>query len=352
MAFSMGRVNWARVNSPDTYPVNRTDVIAWIVAVVALVLVIKLHLLSSLLAGLLVYKLVDVLTPWLRLRALDRTAARVLAVMLIASIVIAVLVSIAVGIVAFLRNSDESVPLLLQRMAQIVEDARAILPEGLRKYIPENTATLQNTIAEWLRSNASSLQLAGRGIGRTLVHILMGMVIGALLSMQKAATPVNRPPLTEHIARHAGRLGSAFQRVVFAQFWISLINSFFTWLYLGVALPLFGVDLPLVKTLVALTFIVGLMPIIGNLISNTAIVIVCLSQGVPVAVASLAYLVIIHKLEYFLNARIIGSHINARAWELLIAMLVMEAAFGIPGLIAAPIFYAYFKEELREKRLI
>ena len=106
------------------------------------------------------------------------------------------------------------------------------------------------------------------------------------------------------------------------------------------------------KTLVALTFIVGLLPIIGNLISNTAIVIVCLSQGVPVAAASLVFLVVIHKLEYFLNARIIGSHINARAWELLIAMLVMEAAFGIPGLIAAPIFYAYFKEELRAKALV
>jgi predicted PurR-regulated permease PerM len=81
-------------------------------------------------------------------------------------------------------------------------------------------------------------------------------------------------------------------------------------------------------------------------------VIVCLSQGLPVAAISLVYLVVIHKLEYFLNARIIGSHINARAWELLIAMLVMEAAFGIAGLIAAPIFYAYFKQEFRGKGLI
>ncbi len=147
-------------------------------------------------------------------------------------------------------------------------------------------------------------------------------------------------------------MGSVFQRVVFAQVWISLINTFFTWVYLDIVLSLFGVDLPLVKTLVALTFIVGLLPIIGNLLSNSAIVIVCLSQGVPVAVASLVFLVVIHKLEYFLNARIIGSHINARAWELLIAMLVMESAFGIPGLVAAPIFYAYFKEELREKGLV
>jgi predicted PurR-regulated permease PerM len=77
-----------------------------------------------------------------------------------------------------------------------------------------------------------------------------------------------------------------------------------------------------------------------------------LSQVLPVAVASVVYLVVIHKLEYFLNARIVGALVNARAWELLVAMLVLEAAFGIPGLIAAPIFYAYFKEELHNKGLV
>jgi predicted PurR-regulated permease PerM len=180
----------------------------------------------------------------------------------------------------------------------------------------------------------------------------MGMIIGALLSLQKATRHADRRPLSERISRHAERLASAFRRVVFAQFWISSINTFFTWLYLGVALPAFGVDLPLVKSLVTITFVVGLLPIVGNLISNTAIIIVSLSQGLPVAIASLVYLIVIHKLEYFLNARIIGLHINARAWELLVAMLVMEAAFGIPGLVAAPIFYAYFKEELHDKGLV
>jgi predicted PurR-regulated permease PerM len=335
-----------------TQPVARSDIAAWIVAALALAFIIKLHLLSALLAGLLVFKLVDVLTPWLRLRALGRDGPRVLAVTLIATAVIAALIGIGVGLVTLLRDGGESVPLLMQKMAQIIEDARAILPAGLRGYLPEDTANLQQNMAEWLRTNAGALQVAGRGIGRSLVHVLMGMIIGALISMQKAANPSERRPLTEQIVRHAARLASAFQRVVFAQFWISLINTFFTWIYLDVVLRLFGVELPFVKILVALTFVVGLMPIIGNLISNTAIVIVCLSQGVPVAVASLVYLVVIHKLEYFLNARIIGSHIKARAWELLIAMLVMEAAFGISGLIAAPIIYAFFKDELRAKALI
>jgi predicted PurR-regulated permease PerM len=101
-----------------------------------------------------------------------------------------------------------------------------------------------------------------------------------------------------------------------------------------------------------ITFVAGLLPILGNLISNTIIFIVSLSQSLSLALVSLTYLVIIHKLEYFLNARIIGGHIRARAWELLIAMIALEAAFGISGLIAAPIYYAYLKDELRARELI
>jgi predicted PurR-regulated permease PerM len=62
--------------------------------------------------------------------------------------------------------------------------------------------------------------------------------------------------------------------------------------------------------------------------------------------------VVIHKFEYFLNARIVGGQIRANAWELLIAMLLMESVFGIAGIVAAPIFYAYIKSELRARDLV
>ena len=115
-------------------------------------------------------------------------------------------------------------------------------------------------------------------------------------------------------------------------------------------LPLFGIHLPFTKTLIVLTFVIGLLPIIGNLISNTVIFVVSLSHSLAVAMAALAYLIIIHKLEYFLNARIIGSQIRAKAWEILLALLVLEAAFGIPGLIAAPIYYAYPERRAATRR--
>ena len=79
------------MNSASATPVSRADIIGWVVAAVALALVIKLHLLSALLAALLVYKLVDVLNPWLRVYKIGRDGARVLAVTLIATAVIAAL---------------------------------------------------------------------------------------------------------------------------------------------------------------------------------------------------------------------------------------------------------------------
>jgi predicted PurR-regulated permease PerM len=114
-------------------------------------------------------------------------------------------------------------------------------------------------------------------------------------------------------------------------------------------LPLAGRPLPFAKTMIAVTFVVGLLPIIGNLISNTIIVLVALGVSVFDAAMALAFLVGIHKLEYVLNAQIIGTEIRAHAWEILLAMLVLEAAFGLRGLIAAPIFYAYLKEDLKTR---
>jgi predicted PurR-regulated permease PerM len=87
-------------------------------------------------------------------------------------------------------------------------------------------------------------------------------------------------------------------------------------------------------------------------INSTVIVVVSLSVSLLTAISSLVFLVVIHKLEYFVNARIIGVKIGARAWELLLAMLIMDACFGIPGVIAAPIYYAYLKDELSARKLI
>lgn len=327
----------------------RVDLVTGALFAVGLLLLLPLQLLPGLLAGLLVYALVNAMVPAPTTPlALGTQVPRVLAVSLIATAVIAMITLAGFGVASFFRHGGENLPALVQRMAEILDGAREQLPGWLLQYLPEDAEALRQALVAWLRENAGTFQVVGLEFGRVLGHILLGMVAGAMLSLERAVAGGAEGVLATAIAGRGLQLAQAFRRVVFAQFRISAINTLFTALYLAVLLPLLGIDLPFKKTLILLTFVAGLLPILGNLISNTIICVVSLSQGFWVATGSLAYLILIHKLEYFLNVKIIGGHIRARAWELLIAMVIMEAAFGIAGLIAAPIYYAYLKAELTE----
>ena len=332
-------------DTPSAKPTAH-EIAAWLIAAAALSLVLMLHLLPALLAGLLVHELVHILAPRLGVTRLGRTPAKLAAIALLSTAVVALLTLAVYGSVAFFRSDIGSLPALMQKMAEIIEGARAMLPDWITASLPNSADALANSMAHWLREHAGEVQIIGKEAGRGIVHILFGVVIGAMISLHEAAPPGERRPLWQALIERAARLALAFRRIVFAQVRIAALNAFFTWLYLDVTLPMLGIHLPLAKTLVAVTFVVGLLPVIGNLVSNTVIVVVSLSQSIQVALASLVFLVVIHKLEYFLNARIVGSRISARSWELLLAMLTMEAAFGVPGLVAAPIYYAYLKDEL------
>ena len=327
------------------------ELAAWVLMAFALVFVLRLHLLTALLAGLLVFELVHMMAPPLQ-RRFFRRGARMIAVAILSTLIIGFISAAIIGIIAYMRSDAGSLPALLHKMAEILESARQALPPWLVDYVPEGADALRESLAQWLREHAGEVRLMGAETLRGFAHILIGMIVGAMLALREAVDGTAEKPLAYAISTQASRLGDAFRRVVFAQLRISLINTSFTAVYLAVVLPLFGVNLPLTKTMIAITFIAGLLPVIGNLISNTVIVIVSLAYSPNIAAGSLAFLVVIHKLEYFLNARIIGTQIRSHAWELLVAMLAMEAAFGLGGVVAAPIYYAYVKAELVRRGLV
>jgi len=328
------------------------DVSAWILTGLALVLVFPLHLFSALMFGLLVFDLVQSAAPLLRITRIGHKRAKVVVVGLLAAAIVAALVALSWKAAVFLRGGEGHVQTLLKKMAEILGDVRSRLPGWAVENLPDTIEDLNGGVADMLREHAEEVQQAGKGIGMTMAHVLIGMVLGAIVSLNPGAGQGERPPLAQALVERARRLSQAFRSVVFAQVRISALNTTLTFLYLMVALPVAGVRLPLVKTMVAVAFLTGLIPVVGNLISNSIIVVVSLSFSFPVAVWSMVYLVFIHKLEYFLNARIVGGRIQARTWELLLAMLVMEAAFGLPGLVAAPVYYAYLKRELSDRGVV
>ncbi len=131
----------------------------------------------------------------------------------------------------------------------------------------------------------------------------------------------------------------SFNRVMGAQIIISTLNTGFTAIYL------IAIDLPYAALVIAATFLCGLLPIVGNLISNTIIVILSFRVSPQLAIASLVYLVVLHKLEYFLNSKIIGDRIKNPVWLTLLGLIIGERLMGIPGMILAPVVLNFVKVE-------
>lgn len=332
----------------------RIYIFTQVLALAALVAVIKLELLGAMLAGLLVYQIVDFGARRLGRIGVIPVVGKSLLLFFVAIVVVSAFGLCMYTFASHVAGNGKagSFAALLQRMADVVDAGRGYMPEWMQQYLPANIDEWQVAASDWLRENARNLSVIGRDVGRFLVHLILGMIIGGMMALSPPFQE-RGGPFAQAVSDRLDFLSVAFRRIVFSQIRISALNTFLTGVYLMGILPiLLGHPLPLTKTLVVLTFLAGLLPVIGNLISNTAIFLISLSVSPLAAVGSLAFLIIIHKLEYFMNARIIGGQIRARAWEILLAMIVMEAAFGVPGVVAAPIYYAYLKDELSAQKLI
>ena len=328
---------------------SKSEIASWILAFITLALVLYLNLLPALLTGLLIHELVRLWAPYIekKLNTHSRKAR-----LLVVIVLISFSFSIIVGSVALVFQfiSQESLSSLVFLLADVIDKINHFLPEWIRTYLPQNVNEMKEATAQTLRTNAASIGSYSKGLGITLIQCVIGLVIGSLVTLHRFSSPMR--PLAAALAKRLKNLADTFKNIVFAQVRISFINTIFTGTYLAIILPLFGINLPFVKTMIAVTFIVGLLPVVGNLISNTVIFLISLTYSPMVAISSLTFLIVIHKIEYFLNAVIIGSRVSAAAWELLCSMLILEAIFGVPGVVAAPIYYAYLKRELAHYRLI
>jgi predicted PurR-regulated permease PerM len=324
-------------------------VVSYLLSVFAVLFVLDFHLLAAAFAGLAVHVLTVKLAG--RLPRQWSGGAHAAALGAIALGVILGLLAVGFGLSFFLRGHHGMVA-LLTIVADTLEKLKQALPGDMSAVLPETVDDLRDQITTLLQEHGRQISAAGMAGFKTFAHVLLGMIIGGMTVLHRFKDMDCCPPLAAQLYDRSKALAVAFDKVVFAQAKISALNTVLTVLYLVIVLPLFGVHLPLVKILIPFTFVAGLIPVLGNLVSNTAVVLISLSVSPGVAVASLGFLIAIHKLEYFTNARIIGGEVDAKAWELLCAMLAMEAVFGVAGVVSAPVVYAWLKAELKAKEMI
>jgi predicted PurR-regulated permease PerM len=335
--------------STDIFIPPRYNTISYCLAALIVLLVLRFHLVPAVFAGLAVYVLTLKLAHHLP-RNMNRIAQKVsLAVVVLC--VITCLTCAGAAVWSFIRSSH-GISALLTTVVETLGSLRRTLPAQVAELLPTTIEDLRQLFVGLLGEHVQKISVVGMEGLKVFAHILLGMVIGGMAAVHHFKDHDAVPPLITALRSRLRNLSTAFDKVVFAQVKISGFNTALTACYLLIALPLFGIHLPMATFLVLLTFAVGMLPVVGNLISNTVIVVISLGVSFGVGVASLIFLVLIHKAEYFMNARIVGHEVQATAWELLIAMLLLEALFGVAGLVAAPVVYAWIKAEAKAQGMI
>jgi predicted PurR-regulated permease PerM len=323
--------------------------VSYILSLAVVFLVLRFQLLPAIFAGLAVYVLTLKLARHLP-KNMNRVARKV-ALGVVVICVITCLTSAAAAIWSFI-GSSHGIAALLTTIVDTLGSLRGTLPTSVADVLPTTIEGLRQQLIEMFGEHVQKISVVGMEGIKVFAHILLGMVVGGMAAVHHFNEHDKAPPFISAMRKRLRTLTTAFDKVVFAQVKISALNTALTAAYLLVALPLFGIKLPMAAILVLLTFAVGMLPVVGNLVSNTVIVVISLGISPAVGISSLFFLVLIHKAEYFMNARIVGHEVQATAWELLSAMLLLEAVFGVVGLVAAPVVYAWLKAEVKELGLI
>jgi predicted PurR-regulated permease PerM len=331
-------------------PATREEVAAWILAGIALVFVFARHLVPALVAGLLVQLILHVIAKRLHGPWLSAGLAKAISVMLLGLVAASLTAGAVILVLGLLRGRLGDLPALFEAMAEALEKIHARLGAAGFLVPALDAEELQVLVSARLKEHGGLLGRAGGEMGRVLVHTFMGILVSLLVFFRRES--LSRGPLAAALSERVRRFTDAFETIVRAQAEISAINTALTAVFLLAVLPLLGARLPLAGTVLVVTFLSGMIPIAGNLVSNTVIVVLSLSVSPWIGAVSLVFLVVIHKLEYVLNARIVGRRIGAAAWETLLAIVVFEVVWGIPGVVLAPVVYAYAKKELSDRHLV
>ncbi len=209
-------------------------------------------------------------------------------------------------------------------------------------------ASLKSLAVDEVKDRMANLGRYAREATVQLAMLIIGLVVAVSLFLNAKWETESDPDVmkgslystvVQELVLRFQTFYSSFSRVIGAQIIISFINTTLT------AVFLVWNNFHYATVIIVLTFLCGLLPIIGNILSNTLIVGVAFTISPRMALFALIFLIVIHKCEYFLNSKIIGDRIKNPMWLTLVGIVLGEKLMGIPGMILAPVVLHYIKVE-------
>jgi len=269
-------------------------------------------------------------------------------------IYLVVVVGVGCGLFFFSHRVFKALPEIAERtIPAVVEFAEK---KGIE--LPfSDYASLKTTALAEVKDKAANVGRYAREIVFQIALMIIGLFVAASLFLDTRWGTASDPQssgdnayatFVRELAAQFSSFYKSFCKVMGAQIIISAINTILT------AVFLLWNHFPYALVIVVLTFLFGLLPIVGNLMANTLIVGVAFTMpnnGPQMALFALIFLIVIHKLEYFLNSKIVGDRIKNPMWLTLLAIVLGEKLMGIPGMVLAPIVLHYIKVEASRNKV-
>jgi predicted PurR-regulated permease PerM len=341
---------WQMASDFDRLPAtheSRPIYISYIFFAVTIILVGSLHLATPFLTVLFCYFVI---------RKLHVTRSKIVALLLFLFVITlsfyAFVVFVRHAIKGLPEIADKSIP----RVLAFAQQHEIELPF-------DDVDSLKSLVMEKVRHQVGYLGNFAKLATKEFAFLLIGIVVACSLFFNPTMDlgrgghrlRNNLYSLTcDQIVLRFHSFYRSFETVMGAQIIIAIINTAFT------AVFTLAVQLPYAPLVIGVTFLCGLLPIIGNIISNSVITGIAFTISPQLAISALIFLIVLHKFEYFLNSKIIGERIENPVWLTLLGLILAERLMGVPGIILAPVILHFIKVEssqvevrpLPEKRVV
>ena len=122
------------------------DAPVYVLAGIALVAILWLHLLAALLAGLLVHQLIHIVARKLKFVGVGLSTGKVAALTIISSATVLALTLATLGLTGLLSGQSESLLELMQKMADEIDTLRTHFPAWVQDHLPTDAEQLQTAL--------------------------------------------------------------------------------------------------------------------------------------------------------------------------------------------------------------
>lgn len=253
-----------------------------------------------------------------------------------------------------IEQITQQVPLLAGDINKVITQFSVFSSIGIKPLEPGSIETL---FASYAKTNASNLlALTGHGLKSgfllLLAVIIAFSVLSQILDGQRPNVAKTRYPFVQELLYQASLFKRCFGNFMAAQAYVAIWNTLCTSVFIFLVLPLFDVDLPFKALLIGLTFLLSFVPALGNIVCNTLMAVVCAASGAAIALLAIVYLILAHKAEYLINAKVLGKMQDVSVAEMLAFLVVGETLFGLFGLILLPIAYLYLRQAVNDRQLL